>query len=155
MWLEVETFDPDALLRIRNSTRTPICTGESLYGQQGFLPFLQRRAQDVIMPDLAWNGITMGKKLADLAHAHDTLFAPHNCHSPLATLVAAQVCATVPNFYILEFDVDDAPWRDDLLSHPLEVNDGMLQLPERPGLGADLIEEELLKHPPGDYPWAR
>ena len=155
MWLEVETFDADALQRIRSSTRTPICTGESLYGQQGFLPFLQRHAQDIIMPDLAWNGITMGKKLADLAHAHDTLFAPHNCHSPLATLVAAQVCATVPNFYILEFDVDDAPWRDDILSHPLELHTGMLQLPQRPGLGADLNESELRKHPPGDYPWAR
>ncbi len=155
MWLEVETFDAEALQLIRNATRTPICTGESLYGQQGFLPFLQRRAQDIIMPDLAWNGITMGKKLADLAHAHETLFAPHNCHSPLATLVAAQVCASVPNFYILEFDVDDAPWRDDLLSHPLEIRAGMLQVPERPGLGADLIEAELLRHPPGDYPWAR
>lgn len=155
MWLEVETFDADALQLIRNSTRTPICTGESLYGHQDFLPFLQRLAQDVIMPDLSWNGITMGKKLADLAHAHDTLFAPHNCHSPLATLIAANVCATLPNFFILEFDVDDAPWRDDLLSHPLEIRGGHLQLPQRPGLGADLIEEELLKRPPGDYPWAR
>lgn len=155
MWLEVETFDADALRLIRDSTRTPLCTGESLYGQQGFLPFLQRHAQDIIMPDLAWNGITMGKKLADLAHAHDTLFAPHNCHSPLATLVAAQVCATVPNFYILEFDVDDAPWRDEILSHPLELREGMLQLPQRPGLGADLIEARLLEHPAGDYPWAR
>ncbi len=155
MWLEVETFDADALQVIRNATRTPICTGESLYGQQGFLPFLQRRAQDFIMPDLSWNGITMGKKLADLAHAHDTLFAPHNCHSPLATLIAANVCATLPNFFIMEIDVDDVPWRDDLLSHPLQIRDGHLQLPQRPGLGADLIEEELLKHPPGDYPWAR
>ena len=155
MWLEVETFDADALQLVRNSTRTPICTGESLYGQQGFLPFLQRRSQDIIMPDLSWNGITMGKKLADLAHAHETLFAPHNCHSPLATLIAAQVCATVPNFFILEFDVDDAPWRDDLLTRLLEIRDGRLQVPQGPGLGADLIEEELLKHPPGDYPWAR
>ena len=49
---------------------------------------------DVAMPDLAWNGITMGKKLADLAHAYDVLFAPHNCHSPINTLVSAHVSAT-------------------------------------------------------------
>ena len=91
MWLEVETFDPDALLRIRNSTRTPICTGESLYGQQGFLPFLQRRARTSSCPTSPGTASPWAKKLADLAHAHDTLFAPHNCHSPLATLVAAQV----------------------------------------------------------------
>jgi galactonate dehydratase len=155
MWLEIETLDPDALRLIRQSTRTTICTGESLFGTHGYKPYLQQHAQDIIMPDLAWNGITMGKKLADMAHAYDVLFAPHNCHSPLATLVAAQVCATVPNFYIQEIDVDDAPWRDDIMTHPFVIEDGYLKLPQRPGLGSDLIEAELLKHPPGHYPWAR
>jgi galactonate dehydratase len=155
MWLETETLDPEALRLVRDSTTTTICTGESIFGTHGYKPYLQLHAQDIIMPDLAWNGITMGKKLADMAHAYDILFAPHNCHSPLTTLVSANVCATVPNFYILEFDVDDAPWRDDLLTHPFEIKDGHLKLPTRPGLGSDLIEEELLKHPARDYPGAR
>lgn len=150
MWLETETFDPDAMQVIRQSTRTALCHGESLFGVQGFKPYLQRYAQDVIMPDLAWNGITMGKKIADFAHAYDTLFAPHNCHSPLTTLVSAHVSATVPNFYVLEFDCDDAPWRDDLLTHPFEIERGCLKLPDRPGLGSDLIEKELLRHPARD-----
>lgn len=154
MWLETETFDPEALRMIRESTSTTICTGESIYGTQGFKPYLERHAQDIIMPDLAWNGVTMGKKIADFAHAYDTLFAPHNCHSPMNTLVSANVCATVPNFFIQEFDVDDAPWRDDLLTHPFEIKNGHLQLPNRPGLGSDLIESELLKHPPVEYPGA-
>ena len=89
MWLEVETFDPEALRMIRDSTRTTICTGESLFGTLGFKPYLERHAQDIIMPDLAWNGITMGKKIADMAHAYDMLCAFHNCHSPLTTLVTA------------------------------------------------------------------
>jgi len=106
------------------------------------------------MPDLAWNGITMGKKLADLAHAYDVLFAPHNCHSPINTLVSAHVSATVPNFYVQELDVDDAPWRDDIMTHPLEIADGHLLLNNRPGLGADLIEEEMAKRPVRDrYPY--
>ena len=155
MWLEAETFDPQALRMIRDNTKTTICTGESIFGTLGFKPYLELHAQDVIMPDLAWNGITMGKKIADMAHSYDILFAPHNCHSPLTTLVTAHVCATAPNFFIQEFDTDDAPWRDDLLTHPFEVQDGFLLLPERPGLGSDLIEEELLKHPAKEYPWAR
>jgi len=155
MWLEVETFDPDAMEVIRHATSTTICHGESIFGVQGYKPYLQRYAQDIIMPDLAWNGITMGKKIADFANAFDVLVAPHNCHSPMTTLVAANVMATVPNFYILELDVDDPPWRDDLLTHPFEIEDGYLKIPTRPGLGSDLIEDELLKHPAKSYPWAR
>jgi galactonate dehydratase len=155
MWLEVESFDPKALRTIRESTRTTICHGESIFGTQGFRPYLDLNAQDIIMPDLAWNGITMGKKIADQAHTHDVLLSFHNCHSPVTTLVSAAVAATAPNFYILEIDVDDAPWRDDLMTHPFTIKDGHLQLPDRPGLGSDLIESELLKHPPVEYPGAR
>ncbi|MCC6629804.1 MAG: mandelate racemase/muconate lactonizing enzyme family protein [Chloroflexi bacterium] len=155
MWLETETFDPAALRLIRDSTTTTICTGESIFGTQGFRPYLEQHAQDIIMPDLAWNGITMGKKIADLAHAYDVLCAFHNCHSPLTTLISASVAATIPNFAILEIDVDDAPWRDDLLTHPFTIEAGHLHLPTRPGLGSDLIEAELLKHPPVAYPGAR
>jgi galactonate dehydratase len=156
MWLETETFDPQALRVIRDSTLTPICHGESLFGVQGFRPYLELHAQDVIMPDLAWNGITMGKKIADFAHAYDVLVAPHNCHSPLTTLISAHLCANIPNFNILELDVDDAPWRDDLMTHPFEVENGYLKVPDRPGLGSDLIEAELVKYAArGDFPGAR
>jgi len=155
MWLEVESFDPKALRTIRESTRTTVCTGESIFGTQGFKPYLDLSAQDIIMPDLAWNGITMGKMIADQAHTHDVLLSFHNCHSPITTLVSASVAATCPNFFILEIDQDDAPWRDDLLTHPFTIERGHLKLPERPGLGSDLIEAELLKHPAVDYPGAR
>jgi len=155
MWLETETLDPEALALIRQSTQTTICTGESLFGTHQYKPFLQLHAQDIIMPDFAWNGITMGKKICDLAHAYDVLIAPHACHSPLNTLISAAVAATVPNFFILEIDVDDAPWRNAILTHPLEIERGYLKLSERPGLGADLIEEELRKHPAGHYPGMR
>ena len=71
----------------------------------------------------------------------------HNCHSPVTTLVSAAVAATSPSFLILEIDQDDAPWRDDVLTHPLTIKDGCLKLPKRPGLGSDLIEAELLGRP--------
>lgn len=153
MWLETESFDPKTIKSISQSTTTPLCMGESLFGTAQYKPFLEEQAVGIVMPDLAWNGVTMGKRIADLAHAFDTLFAPHNCHSPLTTLISAQVSAAVPNFFMLEFDYDDVPWRDDLLEHPFEISNGRLRVPDRPGHGSDLIEEELLKHPPGTYPF--
>ena len=97
----------------------------------------------------------MGKKIADQAHTYDVLLSFHNCHSPVTTLVSAAVAATTPNFFILEIDQDDAPWRDDLMTHPFTIRNGHLTLPDRPGLGSDLIESELLKYPPVAYPGAR
>ena len=67
---------------------------------------------------------------------------------------SASVSATVPNFYVQEFDVDDAPWRDEIMTHPLQIEHGELVLSDRPGLGSDLIEAELAKHPPkASYPY--
>lgn len=147
MWLETETLDAEALRTIRMSTTTPICTGESIYATHGYKPFLQAHAQDIIMPDIAWNGISMGKKIADMAEAYDVMFAPHNCHSPLTTLITAHLCATVRNFMVMEFDRDDVPWRDDVLTEPLRIENGNLILPDGPGFGIDLNEEEIAKHP--------
>ena len=147
MWLETETWDSGSLLAVRESTTTPICHGESLMGPEEYRPFLENHAQDIIMPDFAWNGLTAGKKICDFAHIYDTAVAPHNCHSPINTLVSANICAVIPNFMILEFINDDAPWRDDIMTHPFDVNNGKLTVHNRPGLGSDLIESELEKHP--------
>ncbi len=147
MWLETETLDAAALKAIKQSTSTPICTGESLYQTHGFKPYLELHAVDVIMPDLAWNGISMGKKIADLADAYDVPVAPHNCHSPLTSLISAHLCTAIRNFMVLEFDHDDVPWRDAVLTEPLDVRGGHLYLSDRPGFGADLDEAEIARHP--------
>jgi L-alanine-DL-glutamate epimerase-like enolase superfamily enzyme len=146
MWLEVESLDPDALQVIRQSTQTPIVHGESIYGIHGYRPYLERHVQDVLMVDLAWNGLTMGKKIADLAFGYDVPISPHNCHSPLTTFVAANLCASITNFFILERDGEDAPWRDDIITEQVEINDGYLSIPTKPGLGTELIEKELTRH---------
>jgi L-alanine-DL-glutamate epimerase-like enolase superfamily enzyme len=146
MWLETESLDPGALRVVRDGTRTPIVHGESIYGVHGYRPYLQNYAQDVLMVDLAWNGLTMGKKIADLAAAYDVPVSPHNCHSPLTTFVAANFCAATQNFYILEIDNEDIPWRDEIITNKFEITDGYLKVPESPGFGTDLIERELEKH---------
>lgn len=87
------------------------------------------------------------KRIATMAEAYGVLVAPHNPNGPLSTLASAHVCASIPNFFRCEFMVNDVPWRDEVISHPLDFRDGRLHLSDRPGLGVDLIEAELEKHP--------
>ncbi len=150
LWLEAETLDPQALSSVRESTSTPICIGESFYRTHGFKPYLEAHAVDIIMPDTVWNGITVGKKVADYANTYDILFAPHNSHGALAGWQAAHLCATVENFRILEYEHDDVPWRDEIVTEPTVIRDGHIELSQRPGLGCDIIEERIAEHPAQD-----
>ena len=147
MFLETETLNAAALRTVRESSRTPICTGESIYMSHGFRPFLEEHAVDIIMPDIAWNGISMGKKIADFAEVYEVPLAPHNCHSPMTTMITAHLCMAIKNFAVMEFEQDDVPWRDDVLTHPLDIRQGHLYLSDRPGFGVDLNEAEIAKHP--------
>ncbi|MDA8219532.1 MAG: mandelate racemase/muconate lactonizing enzyme family protein [Dehalococcoidales bacterium] len=147
MWLELDTYDPAALLQIKQSTKTPITSGESLYTPRGYKPFLDLHAMDVVVIDVPWNGFTVSKKIADLVELYELNFAPHNYYSHLSTLMSAHLCAVAGNVRILEIDIDDVPWKDDLITEPLEIEEGHLVLPKRPGWGADLNEKEVAKHP--------
>ena len=69
---------------------------------------------DVASVDVIWNGFHQAKKIADLAETFEVNCAPHNYYSHLATFISAQWCAAIPNVRILEVDVDDVPWRDEL-----------------------------------------
>ena len=66
--------------------------------------------------DVIWNGFHQAKKIADMAETYEVSCAPHNYYSHLATAIAAQWCAAIPNVRILELDVDDVPWRDELVT---------------------------------------
>ena len=83
---------------------------------------------------MIWNGFAQSKKIADLAETFEVNCAPHNYYSHLATYISAQWCAAIPNMRILEVDVDDVPWKDELTSAPdicRRRADGL----QRPGLG--------------------
>jgi L-alanine-DL-glutamate epimerase-like enolase superfamily enzyme len=132
--------------QIRDATGTAICSGENLYTTYDYLPYLRQYAMDVVMIDLPWNGFSQAKKIADLAEAHQLNVAPHNYYSHLSTLMSAHLCASIPNVRIMEIDIDDVPWKDDLITHRLQIVDGHLQIPDRPGWGADLNESVLAEH---------
>ncbi len=134
--------------RERLPSSVPICVGERHYTRHGFRPILENHICDVIMPDITrCGGPSEMKRIATMAEAYGVLIAPHNPNGPLSTLASAHVCASIPNFFRCEFMVNDVPWRDEVLTHPIDVQNGFLKLSDRPGLGVDLIESELEEHP--------
>jgi galactonate dehydratase len=134
--------------RDRLPSNVPICVGERHYTRHGFRPVLEKHICDVIMPDITrCGGPSEMKRIATMGEAYGVMVAPHNPNGPLSTLASAHVCASIPNFFRCEFMVNDVPWRDEVITHPLDVREGFLHLSDRPGLGVDLIEEELEKHP--------
>jgi galactonate dehydratase len=100
------------------------------------------------MPDITrCGGPSELKRMATMAEAYGVLIAPHNPNGPLSTLASAHVCASLPNFFRQEFMFHDVSWRDEVIDRPLDIRDGHLHLSDRPGLGVDLVEDELERHP--------
>jgi L-alanine-DL-glutamate epimerase-like enolase superfamily enzyme len=142
-WLELVFYDPDAMRQIKDAVRTPICSLETLFYGDQFLPYFQRHAVDIVMIDTLWNGFAQAKKVGELANLFQLNICPHNYYSHLSTFIAAQLCAVLPNVRVMEFDVEDVPWRDDLVSRPPEIVDGAMIVPSGPGWGTEVNEAEL------------
>ena len=147
LWLEVDAFDPGALATIRTASPIRVCSGENLYTNRGFRPFFEAGAMDVASVDVIWNGFHQAKKIADMAGTFAVNCAPHHYYSHLATFISAQWCAAIPNVRMLEVDVDDVPWREELTTGVPEIRDGKLTIPAAPGWGVEVNEDVLREHP--------
>ncbi|MDX1432341.1 MAG: mandelate racemase/muconate lactonizing enzyme family protein [Gammaproteobacteria bacterium] len=148
MWFEIDSYDAPALAHIRRSLRTPVASCESLFGTRGFRPYFEQQAVDVAIVDVPWNGIWQSLKIAAMAEAFEVNVAPHNFYGHLSTLMSAHFCAAIPNFRIMEIDIDDVPWKDDLVTRVPVIEDGHLVVPDGPGWGAELDEDAIRAHPP-------
>ncbi len=141
IWFLEEPALPEnakALAQIARATHIPIATGERLFTKWGFREILELGACALVQPDLAHcGGIFEARLIAAMAETHYTGFAPHNPLSAVNTAASAHVAMATPNFVALEW-VFDHPWRDGLLTEPLEISDGYLSAPRRPGLGIQL-----------------
>lgn len=149
-WIEIDSFNPEALGYIRRQSPHPISSCETLLGVGEFLPYFREQAMDVAIIDTPWNGAWQAIKIAALAEAHEVNVAPHNFYGHLCTMMNAHVAAAVPNLRIMETDIDRLPWDDELVTHAPEYADGHLIVPDRPGWGTEPIEDALRAHPPKD-----
>ena len=144
LWLEdpIPAENIEAMQRVKNSTRTPICTGENFYTRHGFRELIHSQAADIVSPDIAKAvGLLESKRIAEMADMYYMPLAPHNICGPIGTYAMMHVCAAVPNFLALEFHhLDNQFWSDLIVEGPMIV-DGHIEVPEKPGLGVTLNED--------------
>ncbi len=154
MWLEdmltgdyVPFVNPQAYRELTRASSTPIHTGEQIYLRNNFKELIETQAINVVGPDPAdVGGIAELKWIAEHAHMHSILMAPHGTANGLLGLGAlVNVCATLPaNYIAFEYPSASDPWWLDIIEGLPEgrlVNQSMIELFERPGLGLDINAE--------------
>ena len=150
-WLELDVHDPKSIALIRRDSPCPIASGETLLERRDFRPYLEAYAFDTAIVDVIWNGFNESLKIASLADVYEVNVAPHNFYGHLASAISAHFCAAVPNFRIMEIDIDGVPWRDEIVDNPPVFENGDYLLPKGPGWGVEPNEAAMRKHPPKSY----
>jgi L-alanine-DL-glutamate epimerase-like enolase superfamily enzyme len=153
LWFE-EPFPPediDSYVALRRQVSVPLAAGENDFGVQGFRETLRAGAIDIAQPDVSRaGGISEVVRIGQLAQRHGVQVATHTWSDAIAVLANAHVVAALPNGMTVEVDQTGNPFVDDLLGRPLQIEDGMLQLSEAPGLGIELDAAALER-----YTWPR
>jgi L-alanine-DL-glutamate epimerase-like enolase superfamily enzyme len=127
--------------------------GDTMDNRFDYKEWIDRKAMDIVQPDAGVMGITETWYVSRMAHLQGQLCAPHNWHGALMTLMNAHIAGGIPNLIMLETNQTFNPLRTDLLKEPLVFRDGFLELPKKPGLGIEVIDDAAERFPfiPGTY----
>jgi len=147
-WLEIDTHDAPALAEIKRHAHCPIASCETLHARREFKPFFDNYATDVAIVDVIWNGLNESLKVASMADVYEVNCAPHNFYGHLCSAISATFSAVIPNFRVMEIDIDSAPWRDEFYTVVPAIEDGEFVLPKGPGWGIDVNEKAVRARPP-------
>lgn len=147
MWLEdlLPATDPGAWVRLRESTSIPLCGSERLFSRHQVQPFLDAGALDVVKQDVCWTGgLTEFAKIAAAADVRALPMAPHNCLGPVGAMASLHASAAIPNLFLMESVRAFADgFFAQLVDAPPRIEQGGIEVPERPGLGLALREDVL------------
>lgn len=149
----VEEYDPfwiedpikmDSLSNLkeyRRQTRAPVTASESIATRWGYKDLLEQRAADFVMPDLGWvGGVSEAKKVATMAEAYGLPIAPHDCTGPVVYTASTHLSLNAPNAVLQEsVRALYTGWYKEVVTALPIVADGMLTVPEGPGLGIELL----------------
>jgi galactonate dehydratase len=140
----------DDIALIQRSVKTPIATGERLVGLHAFRELLEKRAASVIQPDITHcGGFSEVRRVAAIAEAYRVALAPHNPQGPVSTAASLEFGFATPSYVICESVHADVPWRAEVVTEGFTVEkQGRTVRPNnRPGLGIEINEAEVKKHP--------
>jgi len=130
----------DAMAEIARGTHLPIATGERIFTKWGFREILAKGAATILQPDLCHaGGIFEARLIAGMAEAHYATIAPHNPLGPISLAAGLQLAASIPNFLCQE----QVTLGTGYLKQPFTVENGYVRIPEGPGLGIELDENQL------------
>jgi L-alanine-DL-glutamate epimerase-like enolase superfamily enzyme len=152
-WFE-EALPPDALqdyVRLREHARVPIAGGEVLTRRQSFQPWLEAGAFDIVQPDVTKvGGISEERRIAWMAREHGVRFIPHGWNTAVGLAADLQLASAFPETNLIEY-LSGSPFIDEIVAEPWRLDvDGMLRIPEKPGLGLELNREAVAKYTGGE-----
>jgi D-galactarolactone cycloisomerase len=151
-WFE-EAVKPDALddfVTLRKASRVAIAGGEVLTRRQSFIPFIVGGAFDIVQPDVTKvGGLSEQRRIAWLAQDFGVRYVGHGWNTALGIAADLQLAAALPNVDLVEYIAGSA-YVDDIMSTPFTLDgDGMLAIPDAPGLGVSLDRERVARYSPG------
>ena len=149
LWFE-EPVPPEnmtEMARVAQHTTIPIATGERLCTKHDFSALLEKQAAQVIQAHVGLNGVLELKKIAGMCEAHYAQIAPWMYCGPVAGAANIQVDVCTPNFLLQEGIETWSGFHAEILKEPIRWEKGYIIPPTRPGLGIELDEEVLAKHP--------
>jgi galactonate dehydratase len=156
MWFETPVMSTDiaATIEVARAIPVPVASGERFNRLQDVQDLAASRVVDILQPEtLHIGGISGARKAAAIAESTEAFIALHQAQSPLNTAVNAHIHVSIPNFLIQEcFDDFLVPWSREIMRGVPRVVDGYLEPSDAPGLGVELDEAEMARHPYGqDY----
>jgi L-alanine-DL-glutamate epimerase-like enolase superfamily enzyme len=149
LWFEepVTADDKQGQAEVRRASAVPISSGESEFTRHDFRELAELRAADVLQPDLAIaGGITEGVRIGAIASAFNLRLAPHLWSGAPAFAAGLHLAASNSAGFILEYSLGHNPMLHDLIEERFPVQDGMVDVPDRPGLGITVKEDFLNRY---------
>lgn len=147
-WFEEPVTGDDKLgmAEVRHATHIPISAGESEATRFDFRDLIVGRCADILQPDPAFcGGITEAMRIGTLASSFNLRLAPHLWAGAPCFFAGLHVCAASPASFTVEFSLGANPMIHDLSKKPVEAVDGMVAIPETPGIGLDMNEAVINK----------
>jgi len=146
VWFE-EPLPPDDLeghIELTRTSPVPIAGGEVLTRRQSFLPWLERRAVDIIQPDSTKNGgLSETRRIAWCAYDHNIQVVTHGWNTAIGLAADLQMAAAMPVARYVEY-LTPCAYLEELTVEPFTLDaEGYLEIPQGPGLGVELDHERL------------